>query len=712
MIPFGSQYHRPPTPTAEKWAQDFKTMQAHGFNTIRGWAMWSWLCPREGQYDFSELDRLCDLGKKHGIGVILLINIESAPAWLYKKWPDKTYISRLGRPADLHTVHNTAIGGHPGLCLDYPEVKEKALDYINALVAHFAGHPGLCGWEPHNEPLIEPSRYNHEVFCYCPQTTAVYRDWLLRRYGTIAALNKAWQKRYGAFDEVFPPPEIGNFGEWTDWRMFAIERLVEQDRWRIAAIRANDPQRPVLMHSRGGGDRRDIVCDGTDDWRLAALADKFGYANFPQGKTIYEHMLSGDICRSAAQGKEFWMHELQSGPFGIGLNRNNPFFIILGSGGHVDIDVAARHNEVGEITPQRLALWSWLPISQGAKGLLYWQFRTEQFGPEYGFNLVNLDGTPHPRLEMAGRIGALLQKHEPQLRAMQPEPRRVAIAYSPRCAMMAFFNDGNLNAYLASYLGANRLLAHCDFPLDVVRLDLDAVNDDLSRYDAIYLPLPLWLDRRSAAKLRQYVQGGGLLVSEPSFAQFDEGFFASDEVPGMDMAEVFGCRREFISTRQEIAVRWKQRKLPSRFFLERLIPGTAKVIGTYDDGQPAITMNTFGKGKAVYLGTNLFMDYLTTESAATRAFVMDLNKQIQRSIWTDSVCTFARTLTTPDGAKRMIFLFNGFDRTVKTTFQAREKLGALPDIFNGGKVSFKAQGTGSHVTLTMKPHEVRVLLKG
>ena len=120
------------------------------------------------------------------------------------------------------------------------------------------------------------------------------------------------------------------------------------------------------------GDRRDIVCDGTDDWRLAALADKFGYANFPQGKTIYEHQLSGDICRSAAQGKEFWMHELQSGPFGVGLNRNNPFFIILGGGGKVDVDVAARDDEVGDVTPERLTLWSMLPISQGAKGLLYW----------------------------------------------------------------------------------------------------------------------------------------------------------------------------------------------------------------------------------------------------------------------------------------------------------------------------------------------------
>jgi hypothetical protein len=31
------------------------------------------------------------------------------------------------------------------------------------------------------------------------------------------------------------------------------------------------------------------------------------------------------------------------------------------------------------------------------------------------------------------------------------------------------------------------------------------VDDDLSKYAAVYLPLPLWLDKRSAQKLRAYV---------------------------------------------------------------------------------------------------------------------------------------------------------------------------------------------------------------
>ena len=35
------------------------------------------------------------------------------------------------------------------------------------------------------------------------------RDWLRRKYETIEALNDVWQRRYGEFEEICPPPEIG-----------------------------------------------------------------------------------------------------------------------------------------------------------------------------------------------------------------------------------------------------------------------------------------------------------------------------------------------------------------------------------------------------------------------------------------------------------------------------------------------------------------------
>ena len=706
MIPVGTQYYRPPAPRPEFWAPDFKLMQECGFNTVRGWAMWGWLNPREGAYDWSDVDRLLDLGQKHGIGIILLINIESSPAWLFKKYPDKVYMNKSHRAYVPQTVHNTSVGGFPGQCVDWPEIKAAATDYIANLVNHCKGHPAMLGWEPHNEPLIEPARYSHELFCYCPQSIRMFRQWLQRKYGSIEKLGDVWKRKFNDFDEVLPPYELGCFADWMDWRMFAIDGLVAQDAWRVKTIRDNDPKHPVLMHSRGGGDRRDLPCDGTDDWRLAALADKFGYANFPQGKAIYEHVFSGDICRSAAQGKEFWMHELQSGPFGIGLQRNNPFFAFLGEK-KVDVDVAARLDEVGDVTGDRIALWSWIPFSQGAKGLLFWQFRTEQFGTECGFNLVNLDGTPTPRLEMAKRIGAFIKKNEALIAGAKPPATKVAIGYSASNVLMDYAAEGHVNAYLASYLGANRVLQHLGHQIDVARIDASNFNDDLGRYQVLVLPLPIYADRATADKLTAFVQNGGTLISEASFAEYDDTWFSSDRVPGMGLDKVFGCHREIISTRNDIKIQYRGVQVPSRFYEEILIPDAGEVVATYPDGRPAAVANTFGKGKAVYFGTNVLMDYIFNEDPNFMAIMGDLTSGVQRYAKIDNKLCLVRWLQAKDC--RLVFLFNGTYRDQTCTLTLDAEVKKARDLWNEEDAAFDVHNGRSSKQFYLKPYAVKIM---
>jgi len=710
MIPVGTQYYRPPTPRPQYWEPDFKLMAECGFNTVRGWAMWSWLNPREDVYDFEETDRLLDLGEKYGIKVILLVNIESSPGWLYKKHPDKVYVNKSGTPYPPQTVHNTSCGGFPGLCLDWPEIEQAARDFISHLVKHSAGHPALLGWEPHNEPLFEPARYSHEIFCYCPRSIKVFQEWLRQKYdGEIKRLNKVWQRRFGDFDEVLPPYELGSFADWMDWRTFAIDGLVRQDAWRIRTIRENDPNHPVLMHSRAGGDRRDIPCDCTDDWALAALADKFGYANFPQGKSIYDHVFSGDCCRSAAQGKEFWMHELQSGPFGIGLQRNNPFFSFTGEAKD-STDPLARPDEVGDVTADRIAMWSLIPISQGAKGLLFWQFRTEQFGTECGFNLVNLDGTPTERLDMARRLAEFIRENESLLAEAAPPKSKVAIGYSVPNALMTHFAEGSVNAYICAELGASRVLHHLGHQLDVARIDTMAVDDDLSKYDVLVLPLPIFSDLRTAEKLEAFVTGGGTLIAEASMAEFGADFFSSDRVPGMGLDKVFGCHREIVSTRDDITINWRGLPIPSRFYEEILIPDTGEVAATYPDGRPAAVVNSCGNGTAVYFGTNVFMDYIFREDENLLAVMRDLTGGVRLFAQSDNKLTVVRWLQAKDC--RVVFLFNGHHTPQSCTLSLDGSFRTARDIWNGEDVTFDIHGCVSSKTFYLKPYDARVLKVG
>lgn len=702
MIPFGTQYYRPPTPKPEFWKADFKLMKECGFNTIRVWAVWSWLNHKKGIYDFNEIEQLLEIADKYDIKVILLINIESSPGWLFKSHPDKLYVDRLGNQVEPHTVHNTSIGGFPGQCLDYPEIKEAAEEFIIKLVKCFRNHSALLAWEPHNEPLIEPARYNHEIFCYCRKTIELYRDWLNKKYGSIEKLNDVWKRKFSNFDEVYPPKNFGSYADWMDWRNFAIDNMIAQETWRIELIRKYDPNHQVFLHSRAGGDRRDIVCDGTDDWRLARLVDKFGYANFPQGKTIFEHILSGDICRSAAQGKEFWLHELQSGPFGIGLNRNNPFFLISG-----DNDFALNQLEIGSVTPDRLALWSILPFSQGAKGLLYWQFRTEQYGTENGFNLVGLDGNPLPRLEMAKNIANLFKENEEVIAKAKPPDSKIAIGYSIPSAMMSYFSEGEISSYMSSYLGANRVLQHSGNQIDVVKIDDTDNKNNLSRYEVVVLPFPIYSDDKTAEELKRFVAGGGILISEASFAQFDNTYFSSDRVPGMGLDEVFGCHREVINSKGELKINYKGLAIKSRFYEEYLIPHEgAEIAAFYENGEPACIINHYGNGKSIYFGTNIFMDYIFNEDENLLSVISDLTNGVYKYSWTNNKLAITRMIQS-DNAK-LVFLFNGYYENICCTLHLDEEVKQAYDIFNKEIVNFDVYKGTSKKFFYLKPYDVKI----
>jgi len=688
-FPMGTQYYRPPTPKQEYWESDFQLMQKSGFNIVRAWAMWSWINPKEGVYDFSELDRLCDLAQKYSLRMILLTNIESSPAWLYRKYPDMLYVDRYGKKIVPHTVHNTCCGGFPGQCVDWPEIKESSIDFIENLVKHFSNHPSLYAWEPHNEPLYEPSRYHHEVYCYCEKTLEKFKGWLKDKYGTVNALNNVWQRRFSCFEEVFPPVERGSYADWVDWRLFAIENLVDQDFWRTQTIRDNDPNHPILMHTRAGSACRNVVCDCTDDWRLSKLADKFGYANFPQGHTFIDHALAGDICRSAAQGKEFWLHELQSGPYGIGLNIP----------------------KTDEITADRMASWTWLSIAQGAKGVLYWQFRTEQFGAEYGFNLVNLDGTSNERLKIASRIAECIKENEEIFHEMEPRPAEIGLGFSPFHPMLTYVASGEVIPYDDSYLGINRLISHSGFSVDILRMDVQAVYQDFDRYKAIYLPLPLWLDRETSEKLARFVEQGGTLISEPSLGFLGEDFFSSSLVPGMGLDKVFGCHREFITNHQDkrIIVNLDSHKIYSRYLQEILIPASADVIGTYDNGEPAVTVNNYGKGRAIYLGTNIFMEYQHNPEPAvgkvlTKLFHPDLTPFVRASE-SDIVIKVAER-----NKQKLICLFNTTSKSISTRLIINASVYQALDIYNVKEVLFANDKVESWASFELKPYDSRILL--
>ena len=99
MFTFGVDYYPEHWPE-ERWSQDARLMAEASFNIVRlAEFAWSWMEPREGQFDFDWLDRAISILADHDIHVILGTPTASPPPWLMTKNPDVFLVRDDGQRA-------------------------------------------------------------------------------------------------------------------------------------------------------------------------------------------------------------------------------------------------------------------------------------------------------------------------------------------------------------------------------------------------------------------------------------------------------------------------------------------------------------------------------------------------------------------------------------------------------------------------------------
>ncbi|MCQ2400005.1 MAG: beta-galactosidase, partial [Clostridia bacterium] len=82
-IIYGTQYYRAPTPLENEWEDDMQNIKDYGFDAIQLRLSWRWYEKKEGEYDFSSIDRLFDIAEKNGRQVIVKFMLECAPQYIF-----------------------------------------------------------------------------------------------------------------------------------------------------------------------------------------------------------------------------------------------------------------------------------------------------------------------------------------------------------------------------------------------------------------------------------------------------------------------------------------------------------------------------------------------------------------------------------------------------------------------------------------------------
>jgi beta-galactosidase len=148
-----------------------------------------------------------------------------------------------------------------------------------------------------------------------------------------------------------------------------------------------------------------------------------------------------------------------------------------------------------------------------------------------------------------------------------------------------------------------------------ILVDFARPNEDLSRYKIVFAPSLHLLSAGDADRLKLYVQNGGTLVGTFNTGLVDEHSVAPDSGFPHNLTDLFGLEVQEFDTlppSEENHLTFKgafptSHLHPAKLWCDLIEPKGCQILATYSKdfyaGKPALTLNTFGLGKAIYIGT-------------------------------------------------------------------------------------------------------------
>jgi beta-galactosidase len=567
--------YQPVDRSPEQIRQDIALMKQAGFTMVRmGDLSWDAFEPSQGKFEFAWFDDILKQMHQAGIKVILDIGGSPAPIWLHYKYPSVNMVDEHGatvQPAERYMDD-----------ISSPDYRQHLIRFADELTRHYAHNPALAAIGYNNE-------IGNGVMSYSEADRQRFIVWLKAKYRTIANLNKAWatqrwSRHVNSFDEVqLPyfdgpsPPEryLDLRRYWSDVTISVLEDL-EKVRER------NVPDLPAVSNLWDTAWRRGFDYLSSYEKYVTYGAEGF-YPSNPLAVTFGALTVRGALTTPA------WFNEFTSGGGGI-------------YGGPKGI----------------IRMWAYLALMDYGQTFLAWTFNTHRGGEEQAlFGLLDHDGTPSWKYaeykQIASEFSRLKKFGFP--RYHKPD---VAIAYSFE-SNMASHPPGPSNTVRQYFtVGYTDQVESALKPFFEDNIDAAIINIGHSRLDSyklVVVPADYLMDTASADAIRNYVRNGGTVIMTAMSAKVDENSQWFDTpLPGR-LSDVFGIRTsEFYrpSTPPEIELNGKIEKATIGFY-EVLEPRTAKPMALFTntpEKSPAMTVNNYGKGRAIYVAVPSQMSVL------------------------------------------------------------------------------------------------------
>lgn len=561
--------------------EDIKMMKKAGVNTATvGVFSWSALEPQEGNFQFGWLHDIMDKLYENGIYTVLATPTGARPAWMDEKYPSVLRVEKDGRRNHHSGRHNHCMSS-----LEYRALVEK-MD--TKLVQEFGNHPGLILWHISNELGGE---------CYCDSCKKRFQEYLREKYhNNIEELNKQWwtsfwSRRFDSFEQIEPPYDNGEhsiLGLNLDWKRFNSWNMKDYLAFERRILKKYTPQVPATANFMKLFEQLDYV-------DLAKEIDIISWDGYPSWNNDYE------TPADTAAELSFDHAVMRS------LKKDKPFMLMESTPSLVNWHSVNKLKRPGILRASSIQT-----IGCGSDTVQYFQWRkgrgaAEQF---HGAVVDHLGRDDTRVFKEVSEVGELLKKLAPVTGSRVASKAAVLFDWSNRWAikdMQGMAHDTKnyekevrkfYNIHLKKGINADIV-----FPLE-----------DLSSYSLVVLPMYYAVSKEAGAWLKEYVKNGGTVVATYLTAYVNENTLAYlGGFPGAGLGEVFGLYAEELDTlypTDSNAVLMKDgNKAIVKDYCELIKLTGAEVLGTYESdfyaGMPAVTVHSYGNGKAYYIGTRM-----------------------------------------------------------------------------------------------------------
>src|SRR5215471_2002041 len=403
-----------------------------------------------------------------------------------------------------------------------------------------------------------------------------------------------WGQVVSAWNQVPMPmsaPTVHNPALVLDWCRFCSDTIVQFARMQADLLRELTPNCPVTTNLRP-------LVHRFDHFDLAEAIDFVSIESTAVLKAKSAELACEiDMLRSLKKN-------------GIRMPDGDAgFWVIEQKAGNVnwqDVNSLVR--------PGVLRMFTYQLISRGASAVLFFRWRQPRYGSEKFHGAV----LPHNLESGSRRVFTEISHIGEELKLLAPALKDTKVS-AEVCILYSHDNDWALSQ-------PNPLTKHFNLREHIqliynslhdrnILVDFARPAEDLSKYKIVFAPSMHLLSGGEADRLKLYVQNGGTLVSTFNTGLVDENNIAPDSGYPHDLTDLFGLEvQEFdmLLPGEDNHLTFKgafqtSRMHPAKVWCDLIEPKGCQVLATFGkdfySGKPAITMNTFGLGKAIYIGT-------------------------------------------------------------------------------------------------------------